>query len=443
MTYPVNDTHSPKLTSWVESAAEAATDFPIQNLPLGVFRKSGSLGHGRIGIAIGDMILDVAAAQKVGLFSGKADVAAQACRSDALNDLMALGRSYWSALRTGTSKLLRANTVQGREARKLAKRLLVPMSSAEMLKPVVIGDYTDFTASIYHATNAGKVLNAENALVSNYKYVPIAYHGRCSSIIISGTNFHRPLGQTKGRDEAVPSFGPSKRFDYELEVGFYVGQPSALGEPISVDRADDFLFGISLLNDWSARDIQGWEMQPLGPFVSKSTATSVAPWVVTMEALAPFHRPAFERAAGDPRPFPHLYSDQDQQQGGLDVHLTIEFSSAQMRAQGMPPVRVSNSSTQHLYWTPAQQLAHHTSSGCNMNVGDLFASGTVSGSTNESRGCMLEMTWGGRDPYTLPTGEQRSFLEDGDEITLGGFCERAGFQRIGLGECRGQVLPVR
>jgi fumarylacetoacetase len=437
-----NDTHNSKLKSWVESANNANTDFPIQNLPFGVFRKQGSDGNGRVGIAIGEMILDVGAAQKAGLFNGKADVAAQACRADSLNAFMALGRSHWSALRMAASKLLGANTAQGKAAQKLAKRLLLPMSQAEMLKPVVIGDYTDFTASIYHATNAGKVLNAENALVPNYKYLPIAYHGRCSSIILSGTNFHRPYGQTKARDEAVPSFGPSKRFDYELELGVYVGQPNALGQPVPVNRAHEHLFGICLVNDWSARDIQGWEMNPLGPFVSKSTVTSISAWVVTMEALAPFHRPAFERAEGDPQPFPYLYSEDDQQQGGLDVSLSIDFSSAQMRAQNMAPVRVSNSSTKHLYWTVAQQLAHHTSNGCNMNVGDLFATGTVSGPTADARGCMLELTWGGRDPYTLPNGEQRRFLEDGDEVTLGGFCERDGFRRIGLGECKGMVMPA-
>jgi fumarylacetoacetase len=443
MTYSINDTHNLKLKSWVESANETATDFPIQNLPFGVFRKKGSPGRARVGVAIGEMILDVAAAQRAGLFSGKADVAAQACRAESLNGLMALGRSHWSALRLAVSKLLLANTSQGRQAQKLAMRLVLPMSQAEMLKPVVIGDYTDFTASIYHATNAGKVLNADNALVPNYKYLPIAYHGRCSSIILSGTNFHRPLGQTKARDEAAPSFGPSKRFDYELEVGVYVGQPNALGQPVPIERAQENLFGVCLVNDWSARDIQGWEMMPLGPFVSKSTATSISAWVVTMEALAPFHRPAFARAEGDPQPLANLYSEQDQKQGGLDINLTIDFSSAQMRAQNLQPLRLSNSSTKYLYWTVAQLLAHHTSSGCNMNVGDLFATGTVSGPTHAERGCMLELTWGGRDPIILPTGEQRRFLEDGDEVTMGGFCERDGFRRIGLGECRGMVLAAR
>ena len=439
MTYQINETHNPNLSSWVESANAATTDFPIQNLPLGVFRKKGEQGAGTVGIAVGDSILDVSAVQTAGLLSGNADKAARQCNSSSLNNLMALGQDYWSALRVQTSRLLSTDTAQGRKARALVKKILVPMTQAEMLKPVMIGDYTDFTASIYHATNAGQVLNADNALVPNYKYVPIAYHGRCSSIVVSGTNFNRPNGQSKSQADAAPTFGPSKRFDYELELGFYIGQPNALGQPISVEQAEAHLFGVCLVNDWSARDIQGWEMQPLGPFVSKSTATSVSAWVVTLEALAPFHRPAFERAAGDPAPLPHLYSEQNQKEGALDISLSIDYSSAQMREQNIAPARISNSGTKFLYWTPAQLLAHHTSAGCNMNVGDLFASGTVSGPTNDARGCMLELTWGGRDPYTLPTGEQRRFIEDGDEVTLSGYCEREGFQRIGLGECRGKV----
>ena len=440
MTYSINETHDPKLSSWVDSANAATTDFPIQNLPLGVFRKKGETGSGTVGIAIGDSILDVSAVQTAGLLSGNADKAARQCNGSSLNNLMALGRDYWSALRVQISRLLSTNTAQGRKARASAKKILVPMAQADMLKPVMIGDYTDFTASIYHATNAGQVLNSDSALVPNYKYVPIAYHGRCSSIILSGTNFHRPNGQTKSSTDPAPTFGPSKRFDYELELGFYIGQPNVLGQPIPVDQAEAYLFGVCLVNDWSARDIQGWEMQPLGPFVSKSTATSISAWVVTLEALAPFHRPAFERTAGDPVPFPHLYSEHDQKNGALDVQLSIDFSSTQMRTQNIAPARISNSSTKHLYWTPSQLLAHHTSAGCNMNVGDLFASGTVSGPTNDARGCMLEMTWGGRDPYTLPSGEQRRFIEDGDEVILGGYCEHDGFRRIGLGECRGIVL---
>ena len=439
MSYLINETHGPALTSWVGAANDSQSDFPIQNLPFGVFRRKGALDASTVGIAIGNAILDVATAQAAGLYTDAGDSAAVACRNSALNPLMALGGAHWSALRLQTSRLLRADTPEGQRAQTVAERILVPMAEAELVKPVQIGDFTDFLTSVYHATNAGKIFNPDSTLGLNFKYLPLAYHGRASSIILSGTAIRRPNGQIKSPTDAVPSFAPTRRFDYELEVGFYIGQPNAWGEPIPIAQAEDHLFGLCLVNDWSARDIQGWEMQPLGPFLSKSTATTISPWVVTLEALAPFRRAAFARPAGDPAPLPHLYDEQNQKTGGLDVALEIHYSSQQMREQGIEPVRLSQTSLKHLYWTPAQLLAHHTSNGCNMQIGDLFASGTVSGPTQAARGCLLELTWGGKEPLILPTGEQRLFVEDQDEVIFTGYCTREGYRRIGLGACRGRI----
>ena len=424
----------------MESANDPATDFPIQNLPFGSFRLKGEeTAEATVGIAIGTEILDVAAAQRAGLFTGTASDAAAACGRPTLNQLMALGPAYWSALRAQTSRLLRADTPQGEAASHLADQLLVSMSAVEMVKPVHVGDFTDFLTSIYHATNAGKIVSNVDKLGLNFHYIPTAYHGRSSSLVLSGVDIPRPNGQIKDPTSPSPTFMPSERFDYELEVGFYVGQANAWGEVVSVSEADNYLFGISLVNDWSARDIQAWEMKPLGPFLSKSTATSISPWVITMEALAPFRASAFTRAPDDPAPLPHLFDQADQTYGNLDISLEIHYSSAQMRAQGIEPIQQSKTSTKLMYWTPAQMLAHHTSNGCNMQVGDLFASGTLSGPTNEERGCLLELSWGGREPFALPTGETRGFMEDGDEVIFYGYCEREGFRRIGLGSCRAMV----
>jgi fumarylacetoacetase len=310
-----------------------------------------------------------------------------------------------------------------------------------MLRPTPRPDYTDFYASIFHATNVGKLFRPDNPLLPNYKYVPIGYHGRASSLVPTGTPIRRPCGQTRDGD-AAPIFGPTKALDYELEVGFFVGAGNKLGEAIPIAKAEEHIFGICLLNDWSARDIQAWEYQPLGPFLSKSFATSLSPWVVTMEALAPFRIPAFARAEGDPAPLPYLFDPSDQEHGGLDLWLEVSLLSPRMRESGVAPVVLGRSNFRDMYWTMAQMLTHHASNGCNLRAGDLLASGTVSGAETSARGCLLELTSRGKDPVTLPTGEQRKFLEDGDEVILRGFCERDGFRRIGLGSCRGVILPA-
>jgi fumarylacetoacetase len=308
-----------------------------------------------------------------------------------------------------------------------------------MVLPARIGDYTDFYASVFHATNVGKLFRPDNPLLPNYKWIPIAYHGRASSIVPSGTPVQRPHGQTKADTAAVPEFGPSQRLDYELEVGVYIGGGNRLGEPIPIGEAERHAFGLCLVNDWSARDIQAWEYQPLGPFLAKDFLTSVSPWVVTMEALTPFRAPAFVRSADDPAPLPYLASDKDRQRGGIDLTLEVYLLTRKMRDAGMAPHRLSRGSFRDMYWTLAQMITHHASNGCNLQPGDLLASGTVSGPTRDSRGCLLELAGRGSEPVALPTGEQRSFLQDGDEIVMRGFCEREGAARIGFGECQGQI----
>ncbi len=431
-------THDAALQSWVISANDPNTDFPIQNLPFGVCSRPN--GIDTVGVAIGDQILSVYECYNAGLFEGAAADAARRCGGSTLHQLMAMGRKHWSALRAQICRLLRNDTMVGRKAQKLADKILLPMNEVTLIRPIYVGDYTDFYASVFHATNVGAMMRPDNPLLPNYKHVPIGYHGRASSLVMSGTPVRRPHGQTKGDHDPVPVFGPSKRLDYELEVGFYIGQKSNLGSRIEIDEAEDYLFGLCLLNDWSARDVQRWEYQPLGPFLAKSFATSLSPWVVSMEALAPFRCAAFARPDGDPQPLPYLSSEANTATGGIDLTLAVFLSSAQMQAQGVAPMRLSQSSLQHLYWTPAQLLAHHTSNGCNMRIGDMFATGTVSGPDKDMRGCLLELTWGGKEPITLPTGEVRRFLEDGDEVVMRGYCERPGFRRIGLGECRGVVV---
>jgi fumarylacetoacetase len=425
-----------RLQSWVESANDGQTDFPIQNLPFGVFRDRRR-SEARIGVAIGDRILDLRACREKGLLDSLSGDLADACTASCLNDLMALGATHWSALRTRLVDLL------GTPAhRSSIEPLLVPMTDAEMLLPAVIGDYTDFYASIHHATRVGTLFRPDNPLLPNYKYLPIGYHGRASSIVVSGNNVRRPRGQKKPPTANTPIFGPSTALDYELEVGFFVGPGNALGEPIPIESAQSHIFGICLFNDWSARDIQSWEYQPLGPFLGKNFATTISPWVVTMEALAPFRVPAFKRPPGDPAPLPYLQSPQQDDTGAIDLTLEVYLTSAQMRASRIEPVPMSSANLRDLYWTPAQMLTHHASNGCNLRPGDLFASGTVSGPAKDSLGCLLEVTKNGAEPLTLSTGETRRFLEDGDEVIFQGFCRRPGFPRIGLGPCRGTILPA-
>ncbi len=311
-----------------------------------------------------------------------------------------------------------------------------------MLVPAAIGDYTDFYASIHHATNVGKLFRPEQPLLANYKYVPIGYHGRASSICISGSSVKRPAGQFLPPGVSEPRYAPTEALDYEVEVGFFVGPGNRTGETIPIDRADSHLFGVCLLNDWSARDIQSWEYQPLGPFLGKSFATTLSPWIVTMEALQPFRSAAYTREVGDPAPLPYLFSETDRRTGGIDLHLEVDLRTAKMRAAGMDAVRLSRANLSHLYWTAAQLLTHHASNGCNLQPGDLLASGTVSGIDKAARGCLLELTQRGREPSELPNGEKRSWLQDGDEIVLRGFCAREGAVRIGLGSCSGEIAPA-
>jgi fumarylacetoacetase len=434
----LNETHDPALRSWVDSANAPDTDFPIQNLPFAVFRRRGADEAWRGGVAIGDRIVDLAPAVRAGVCAGAASQAARAACGDSLNALMALGPAAWSALRLALSRALR----EGSAARDALAPTLVAQADAEYALPARIGDYTDFYVGIHHATAVGKLFRPDNPLLPNYKWVPIGYHGRASSIVVGGTPVRRPRGQSKASGD-VPVVGPSQRLDCELELGLLVGAGNALGEPIPIERAHEHLFGAALFNDWSARDIQPWEYQPLGPFIAKNFCSTLAPWVVTMEALAPFRAPLV-RPADDPQPLPYLDSPEDRAHGGLDVELEIWLQSAAMREAGRPPVRLSRSNARDAaYWTPAQLVAHHTVGGCNLQPGDLLGSGTLSGPGPGESGSLLELTLGGRQPVELPGGETRSFLADGDTLTLRAHCERAGARRIGFGECSGTVLPAR
>jgi fumarylacetoacetase len=440
MNYTLNSTHDPALQSWVESANRPGSPFPIQNLPFGVYQKSGSPEAPRGGVAIGDEIFDVGGAAKAGLMEGRTWGAALSCGTSDLNGLMSMGPESWTPLRARLSRLL--GTQASAEEREKAKKHLVPMSAVEMLLPARIGGYTDFYASIHHATNVGKMLRPDQPLLANYKYVPIGYHGRSSSIVVSGQSVRRPKGQRKPDGAAEPVYGPTERLDYELEMGILVGGGNRQGEPIPIGKGEEHLFGFCLLNDWSARDLQAWEYQPLGPFLAKNFATTISPWVVTTEALAPFRRPAFLRPSGDPAPLPYLRSAEEEAMGGFDITLEVLLLTKKMREEKRPPASISRSNLGDLYWTPAQLLVHHASNGCNLCPGDLLGTGTVSGEAKESRGCLLERTWRGTEPLSLPGGETRRFLEDGDEVIFRGFCEKSGAAPIGFGECRGRIDPA-
>jgi fumarylacetoacetase len=434
---PLNPTHDPALRSWVESANAAGCDFPIQNLPFGRFRRAGSGEAWRIGVAIGDQVLDLKAASETGAWSADVQALLVPLAGGDLNGFMATSASSRSALRAALSSALSAGSAQQRP---LASAL-VPQPSAEMTLPCAIGDYTDFYTGIHHATTVGKLFRPDNPLLPNYKWVPIGYHGRASSIGVSGQRFKRPLGQTKG-DAETPLFGPSKRMDYELELGLFVGPGNAQGEPISIADAEDHLFGLCLLNDWSARDLQAWEYQPLGPFLAKNFASTISPWIVTMEALAPYRVP-FARPDGDPQPMPYLDSAPNRSEGALDMTLEVWLQTSKMRDAGQAPVKLSQSSVRDsAYWTFAQLVTHHTVNGCNLQAGDLLGSGTLSGPNPAQGGSLLELSMGGKQKITLPNGEQRAFLEDGDTVTLRGYCERTGAARIGLGEVSGTLLAA-
>ena len=436
MSRELNETHDAALESWVESANRGGCDFPIQNLPFGVFR--GDRKADGIGTAIGDFVLDLGECFRQGLLTGVDVTFAPFFQSSYLNPLMTLTPPERAEVRLSISRLLRA----GSRKQEKAEKLLTPIHEAHLVRPTLQRGYTDFYASIHHATRVGRLFRPDQPLLPNYKWVPIAYHGRASTLMVSGTPVRRPNGQTKAPDAAEPAFGPSRRLDYELEVGFYGAGLQHIGEAVPIARAEEHIFGVCLVNDWSARDIQAWEYQPLGPFLAKNFATSVSPWVVTLEALAPFRLPACERPADDPKPLPYLFSEEDQRSGGVDITLEVLLASAKMQQEGVPPVALSRGSFRDMYWTIAQMVAHHTSNGCNLMAGDLLASGTVSGPEPGSAGCLLELTEGGRRAIPLPGGEERRFLEDGDEVILRGWCERPGFRRIGLGECRGLILPA-
>ena len=437
----LDETHDPSLQSWVKSANDPTTEFPIQNLPFGVFRRAGESEPPRCGVAIGDQILDVTACARANVL-GEASVVAERCREPHLNALMELGRAGARSLRNALSDFLRSDSADVERDPSIASRVLVPAADAELFLPARIGDYSDFYASIELATNVGSMFRPDNALLPNYKWVPIGYHGRASSIVQSGTGVRRPNGQTRDGTDVPPIFGPSKRLDYELEIGAVVGPGNMLGVPIPIGEAEQQIFGLCLVNDWSARDVQTWEYQPLGPFLAKNFATTVSPWVVTLDALEPFRAPARARASDDPSPLPYLASERDRAAGGFAITLDVLLTTAKMRDLGMNAYRVSTGSFANMYWTLAQLLTHHASNGCNLQPGDLLASGTVSGTSKESRGCLLERTWRGTEPLELPTGETRAFLADGDEVTLRGYCDRSGYRRIGFGECRGIVLPA-
>jgi len=436
-------THSPSLRSWVESANVAGCDFPIQNLPFGAFRRRGSSERVRIGVAIGDSILDVSACLAANLFAESDDVARDAatlCAEPTLNALMAGGRAPARALRAAISALLSEQAAPG--SQQTAQHALVAQHEAELFLPAQIGDYTDFYASVYHATNVGALFRPDSPLLPNYKWVPIGYHGRASSIVISDTPIHRPKGQRMAPNATEPVFGAARSLDYELELGLFVSGENALGDTIAIDAVESRMFGVCLLNDWSARDVQTWEYQPLGPFLAKNFGSTISPWVVTLDALAPFRAALTARAAGDPKPLPYLTSDTDATHGGFDITVEVWLRTAAMRAQNTDAVKISQANSLDLYWTFGQMLAHHASNGCNMRPGDLLGSGTISGPQPDNRGCLLELTRRGADPLQLPNGEKRAFLEDGDEIVLRAFANRDGSVRIGFGECRGVLMPA-
>ena len=433
----LNETHDPGLRSWVASANAPDQDFPIQNLPLGIFRRAGSAMEYRGGVAIGDQVLDLKAAYEREVFAGPAREAASLASRASLTDLMAAGPAAASALRRALSGLLRERAAQ----RSTLESALVPRSAIELALPAHIGDYTDFYTSIHHATAVGRLFRPDQPLLPNYKWLPIGYHGRCSSIAVSGQQLPRPWGQILARGAATPTLGPSQRRDYELELGVFIGSGNALGTPIGIEDAESNIFGLCLLNDWSARDLQAWEYQPLGPFLGKNFATTISPWIVSLEALAPF-RIEWLRAADDVQPLPYLDSASVRRSGAFDIELETWIETAAMRAAGAGPTRLSQSNFRHAYWNVAQMMAHHTINGCNLRPGDLLGTGTQSGPDADEAGSLLELSQGGKQPLSLPGGEQRRFLEDGDEIILRGHCVKAGAARIGFGEARGRVLPA-
>lgn len=451
---PTNETHDPTIRSWVESANDPATDFPIQNLPVCSFEvEHDGHSHGHLGVAIGDQVLDFGVLAESGYLDQFDEYLGEAVMVPTWNFVLS-EPDLWAMIRDIAFKFLREGSGGGQQIRRLRDKAMRAQADLKFTLPVSIFNYTDFYASIHHATTVGTMFRPDNPLLPNYKHVPIGYHGRASSIVVSGTEILRPSGQTKADDAATPTFGPCKMLDYELEVGCVVGDGNPLGKPISIHEARNAIAGLCLVNDWSARDVQKWEYQPLGPFLAKNFATSVSPFVVTTTALEPFRCAAVERPSGDPAPLPYLTDSIDQSSGGFDITLEVLLQSAEMKKRGLAPQRLSRgNSFKEMYWTFAQMIAHHTSNGCNLQPGDLLASGTVSGQDPAARGCLLELTWDGNDPATqkprprkpiqLPSGETRTFLLDGDTVTFRGYCEKEGFRRIGFGECTGTIVAPR
>jgi fumarylacetoacetase len=434
----LNETHDPHLKSWIVSAQASGCDFPIQNLPFAVFRRRDTGQPFRGGVAIGNQVVDLAAVNASRLFNGLAAEAAHAGAQPKLNALMGMGSAAWHALRLALSRALR----EGAAEKARLQDCLVPLVDVVFDVPAHIGDYTDFYTSVHHATNIGKLFRPDNPLLPNYKWVPIGYHGRASSMGVSGQSFPRPQGQIMPPGARQPSLAPSKRLDIELELGIFIGSGNPVGNPIAMAQAEQHVFGMCLLNDWSARDIQAWEYQPLGPFLAKNFATTLSPWIVTLEALAPFRVP-FVRPPEDPQPLPYLDSEANRAQGAFDIQLQVGLQTAKMRAAGQSDASLCRTSYRHAYWTLAQLVAHHTVNGCNLQPGDVFGSGTLSGPTPDQAAALIELTAGGKHPLALPNGEQRTFLEDGDAVVLRGWCEKSGAARIGFGECWGTVLPAK
>lgn len=466
MPYAIDETHDPSLKSWVESANDPQSDFPIQNLPLSLWNTTNLNSQGdHVLVPIGDMYLDLDELSEAGLLDKEIYGAIHGLSIDrgdmSLQHLAASPASNRKALRKRLIDLLSGEDPSLRDSDDIRKRCMYSSDEVhENAMPLTITsrDYTDFYASLNHATNVGSMFRPDNPLLPNYKHIPIGYHGRASSIVPSGTHIKRPVGQqAPTEDGGSPQFGPCKLLDYEMEMGAIIGRGNELGDNITIEEAEDHILGMCILNDWSARDLQKWEYVPLGPFLAKNFASTVSPYIVTMEALAPFRCPVAERAPGDPQPLPYMYNEQNQKHGGFDITLEVWIASAQMREQGMEPIRLSKGNFRDMYWTLAQMVTHHTVNGCNMNPGDLLGSGTVSGTTRESRGSLLELTWDGdpfaeppvlvpgtqRTPIKLPTGEERKFIGDGDEIIMKAYCEREGYRRIGFGECRGIIEPAR
>jgi fumarylacetoacetase len=425
-------------TSWVESANDPACGFPLQSLPYCIFATED--GRARPGIGIGAFVLDLRWCKGAGLFEGLPAHLQAACEAGTLNPLIASGSAAHAALRSRLMDLL--DSEADHATRDEVGAALRPVEAVTLLKPVESANYTDFYASIHHATRVGRLFRPEQPLLPNYKFIPIGYHGRASSVVVSGTPVRHPRGQSRPEAGSSPSFGPTRFLDYEVEIGMYIGDGNRLGEPIAIGRAGNHIFGLSLLNDWSARDIQSWEYQPLGPFLAKSFATSVSPWVVPMAALAPFRVPSAPRPAGDPDPLSYLFGSADQSSGAIDLTVEAWLLTDAMRTAGYAAHRLSQANLRDLYWTPAQLVAHHTSNGCNLLPGDLLATGTISGEEEAAAGCLLELTAGGKRLIELPNGESRRALEDGDEVILKGFCRREGFPEVSLGECRGLVIQA-